>query len=376
MNHYIHPFPARMAPEIALRELRSIAPGAIVVDPMVGSGTTMHAAQVCGHHPLGFDLDPLAVRIARAECAKVSPGKLLSHGMTVLEDLNRVDRRTLKRYPEYFDYETKEFCDRWFPRYNQPILTYLSQRIRSVRDSSVRNVLEIVLSGTIVVKQSGCSFARDVAHSRPHFCVDLVPRPAEELFLKRLRRIAAIYEKRSVSIPAPQIRLGDCRQLPIKTECADLVITSPPYVNALDYLRGHRLSLIWLGYTVMAIRQTRARSIGSEAAGRFAGGSLKRTEAIGARYASDLQAMIHEISRILKVAGCFVCVVGDNKRSKTSNANLLTDLCRREGLRVVAKRVRSIPGRRRYLPPPSAATGTPLDSRMVRETILTFSKVS
>ena len=27
----------------------------------------------------------------------------------------------------------------------------------------------------------------------------------------------------------------------------DLTVTSPPYLNAIDYLRGHKMSLVWMG---------------------------------------------------------------------------------------------------------------------------------
>jgi hypothetical protein len=60
----IHPFPARMAPEIALRRLESLSKGAVVLDPMVGSGTTLKIAGMVGCKGLGFDVDPMALLIS------------------------------------------------------------------------------------------------------------------------------------------------------------------------------------------------------------------------------------------------------------------------------------------------------------------------
>ena len=61
----IHPFPARMAPEIVFHQLRGMASDALVLDPMAGSGTVLRAAAELGHRAIGFDLDPLAVLMAR-----------------------------------------------------------------------------------------------------------------------------------------------------------------------------------------------------------------------------------------------------------------------------------------------------------------------
>ena len=61
----IHPFPARMAPLIALDALGKNGTPLRVLDPMVGSGTVVAVAQASGHEALGFDTDPLAVLVAR-----------------------------------------------------------------------------------------------------------------------------------------------------------------------------------------------------------------------------------------------------------------------------------------------------------------------
>src|ERR1700676_2412664 len=60
----IHPFPARMAPGIALDALGESDAPLRVLDPMAGSGTVLAVARANGHHAVGVDLDPLAVLLA------------------------------------------------------------------------------------------------------------------------------------------------------------------------------------------------------------------------------------------------------------------------------------------------------------------------
>ena len=58
---------------------------------------------------------------------------------------------------------------------------------------------------------------------------------------------------------------GDARRLGrIKSSSVDCIVTSPPYLNAIDYMRGHRLSLIWFGYSIWQLRKIRSRSVGAE----------------------------------------------------------------------------------------------------------------
>src|SRR6266849_9639799 len=66
--------------------------------------------------------------------------------------------------------------------------------------------------------------------------------------------------------PAPSIHLGDARKLPVESGSIDLVLTSPPYLNAIDCLRCSKFSLIWMGETISGLRRVRADSVGAEAA--------------------------------------------------------------------------------------------------------------
>ena len=60
----VHPFPARMASEIAASTLQELPKGSLILDPMSGSGTVLRQSLLLGHRAIGFDLDPLAVLIS------------------------------------------------------------------------------------------------------------------------------------------------------------------------------------------------------------------------------------------------------------------------------------------------------------------------
>src|SRR5438045_1309538 len=72
----IHPFPARMAPEIALAATAELPAGSTVLDPMTGSGTAVRFASEHGHYGLAFDSDPLAALMTRVWTTPLSTTRL------------------------------------------------------------------------------------------------------------------------------------------------------------------------------------------------------------------------------------------------------------------------------------------------------------
>ena len=72
----IHPFPARMAPDLAKEKLACFPRGSRILDPMCGSGTTLRHAINAGHNAVGWDIDPLAVKMSRTWCRRFDLNKL------------------------------------------------------------------------------------------------------------------------------------------------------------------------------------------------------------------------------------------------------------------------------------------------------------
>jgi DNA modification methylase len=196
-------------------------------------------------------------------------------------------------------------------------------------------------------------------------------------------------------LPPASIRRGDARNIPIKDGIADLVITSPPYINAIDYLRGHKLSLVWMGHQIDELRELRSSNIGSERFHHSAEtlsyrGTAERmvrnftklpssSQSMLIQYFSDMDHVFAEISRILKRSGKALIVVGNStiRGIFVNNSKVLTRLAKINGLRLTSMRRRELQENRRYLPPPGNVTsGLTLGSRMNEEVILAFQKTS
>src|SRR5437899_5067066 len=112
----IHPFPARMAPGIALEALGESKTSLRVLDPMAGSGTVLAVARANGHRAFGIDLDPLAVLLAGVWTRTVDATQVREKATDVLgrAKAHFKQLRTADAYPARSDDETKQFIRYWF----------------------------------------------------------------------------------------------------------------------------------------------------------------------------------------------------------------------------------------------------------------------
>lgn len=367
-----------------------------MLDPMAGSGTTVATARLLGHRALGFDTDPLAVMIARAWSKNVDGEHLIENAALVLSNARGIaaDLTQAEAYPANADEETKAFVRYWFDPRVRAQLTALVHSIQTVAHASARNLLWCALSRLIITKEAGVSLAMDVSHSRPHRSYEKAPRLPFDVFFSAANYIAARSPFSCDSAqPCAAVRSGDARALKIPSESVDWVVTSPPYLNAIDYMRGHRLSLVWMGHKLASLRRVRSTNVGSETLGkgqvpephiRSAMQAMgepdshsPRTVRMLQRYVGDMDRVMRELTRVLVPTGQALLVVGDSmvRNVFVSNSRMIAALANTCGLELSSSAMRELPANRRYLPPPGRkGAGIALGARMRTEVVLRFRK--
>lgn len=393
----VHPFPARMAPGIALEAMGATPESVRVLDPMMGSGTVIALARSQGHRAIGFDIDPLAVLISKVwtsaydrEEVRQKAGNVLETAQAAFETLPQGEA-----YAPGSDDETRRFVTYWFDGYARRQLAALCRAIEDVRSDAVREVLWCAFSRLIISKQSGASLAMDLSHSRPHRAFEHAPTKPLRKFMSAVERVLVntIDKKSQGRGRVPSIHMGDARRLPLASNCVDLVLTSPPYLNAIDYIRCSKFSLVWMGYSVAQLRQLRADCVGTEASGdsllndpeirrivvalNLTPRLDSRLEKILGRYIDDMRHAITEVGRVLSRSGKAVYVIGENTLRGTyiRTSVVVSKLAELAGLTLKERWTRPLPANRRYLPPPSSEFSTgAMDVRMRREVVLTFAK--
>lgn len=385
----VHPFPARMAPEIALEAISALDPRSTVVDPMCGSGLVLREAVEQGHEAIGFDVDPLAVLMSKVWTRSLPTSMLFRRCKAVIKEASTLKSSNVLLPWIDDDEDTSKYIDFWFAESQREQLRKLAYLLAGKR-GPINCILQLAISRTIITKKIGASLAWDVSHSRPHRVKNDNNYDVFAGFESAVSKIAEEINRIPENSNAT-VRIGNARRLGrIANGSVDAVITSPPYFNAIDYIRGHRLSLVWLGYQVGKLRQIRSGSVGSEkGVSRRRFDHLSKNlldgldlptdldESTGAhlrRYIMDMTKVIGEISRILKPRGLGVLVVANsNIRGQTvDNFGIIRAIARNLGLREVNCIEREIPSIRRYLPPPTATAQESLQKRMRFETVLTL----
>lgn len=381
-----------MAPEIAFEALSSLPKGSLVFDPMCGSGTVLQQALIHGHEAVGLDTDPLAVLISKVSSRTVDQQQLLTEADKIAERAESLRTQSLSLPWIDMDNETRAFISFWFgveQRRSLRALAYLVDRKRG----RLRDALRLAISKTIVTKEPRASLARDTSHSRPHRVLLTSDYDVVMGFRRAVTEIARQMERNELDGSITVNRM-DARKLPAKLrQQADVVVTSPPYGNAIDYLRGHRLSLVWFGFTIPQLRAMRRKGIGSEsgsgirctAALRDLAMQLGPIETVDARtrlrlfrFAKDMRSVLRQIQRALKPGGHAVLVVGNSSVKGTflDNTRLIAAAAKQSGLQELSRYSREIPANHRYLPPPKFDGVQPLAKRIREEVVLTLEKVS
>lgn len=393
----IHPFPARMAAGIALEALGETGTPLRVLDPMTGSGTVLAVARANGHRAFGIDVDPLAVLLASVWTRTVEPTAISRKAIDVLARAKKTfgELSAGEAYPDRCDEETREFIRYWFDDYARRQLYSLSQAINGVHNRNVRDVLWCGFSRLIITKTAGASLAMDLSHSRPHKSFSRAPVKPFNRFISAVQTVVDNCPQAGSEAlgPVTIVKRGDARKLNIPSGSIDLVLTSPPYLNAIDYMRCSKFSLVWMGYSVKEIRQIRGESVGAEISSEEALDSARikkiiknlslapklsdRHHGLLARYVWDMEKALSEASRVLCKCGQAVYVVGDCTVRGTfiNNSAIVAAVAAENGLVLESRQSRALPANRRYMPPPKkGSTISGMDSRMRREVVMAFRK--
>ena len=410
ITHGIHAFAAKFPPQLpAVFIERLTAPGDVVLDPMMGSGTTLVESAIRGRKAIGLDLDPLSIKQCKVKTTPIDDVELLNR----LSNSIVASAYDILAVPELedrlsgrFDKATKDFVDYWFTERTQRELEALLHSIRLAMDTiedrrqrqAIQEFFEVALSAIIVTKSGGVTKARDLAHGRAHIYPGKSVKDAINQFRLRVRRsIASLSELPRIEPDGLSIRIGDARDMhdSIPDASVDLVVTSPPYANAIDYMRAHKFSLVWFGWSISELSKLRSRYIGSERTSGWNGaGNLPedaqqtidnlsyaapKQSRVLAKYLAEMQRVLSEIGRVLRPTRYAVIVVGPStiRGQHIPTASLLASLAESldSPLYLGATIQRRIDRDRRLLP---ASRGGPTDStieqRMYDESIICLSK--
>ncbi len=397
LTHNLHPFPAKFPPQLPRLFIQNLTlPGEVVLDPMSGSGTTVVEAVRAGRLAVGTDIDPLALTLSLVKTTVLSLTALEQAAAMVTDRaqmLLRDQTVELEAALNSLDPKNFDFIRYWFLPQTQQELIALKLAIQQVSEPALRRFLWTVFSSTIIAKSGGVSLARDLAHTRPHRVMDKFIPSALEIFRARFAKsLKSLAGMRPDSQPA-RIIAADAQRIPLPAHSVDLIVTSPPYAsNAIDYMRAHKFSLVWLGYPLEFLSQRRGEYIGGETVRRqwlvdLPPQSRQIVELVAAqqshkglalhRYYSEMTRCLSEMFRVLKSGKSAIVVVGSSTLAgvDTQTHECLAEIGARVGFTVAGIGVRRIDRDRRMMPARRGKkSASMIEQRMHEEYVIGFYK--
>jgi DNA modification methylase len=421
--HNFHSFPAKFPPGIPARMIEELTnPGDVVLDPMCGSGTTMVEAVIANRVAIGYDIDPLSILISKVKTTKYNPAILLE----ALEKITyEAARNIAEKSPEITEYlnnkwdtQTRKFIDYWFSPDTQEELASLLIEIEKNDDPTVKDFFRLVFSSIIITKTGGVSLALDLAHTRPHKAKEVTQKqnpsfnysliqdaPVKPYLAKVIKPAIVEFKKKAITniqstgdyppvIGKSSISIGDARNLQLGNESVNLIVTSPPYAsNAIDYMRAHKFSLVWFGYSIDSLSATRSEYVGSESTASYKDHELHtlsanrivsrissidtRKSAVVAKYYLESEVLISEMYRVLKKGGNMVYVVGTStiKGVDIEVANCLSEIGEKIGFQIPKIAIRKINRDKRMMPiSRNKNSDSQIEQRMHEEYVIGFHK--
>ncbi|MCK9929569.1 site-specific DNA-methyltransferase [Frankia sp. Mgl5] len=242
----------RLTPAYGVRLVRGrishLPAGSVITDPFSGTGTTPLAAAELGHHGQSADLNPFLVWLGRAKVRQY-PRQTLADAATAAADAGdaaaRMGRDTELWQPNIFRIE------KWW----SPGALHALRALRAALDAysgPAGDLLQIALCRVLIsvsnaaFNHQSMSFKAAAGETRPG---SFDPDTATATIALFGTEAAALIESARVDLPgSAAVYEGDSRSVVPDLRETDLVLTSPPYVNRMSYIRELRPYMYWLRY--------------------------------------------------------------------------------------------------------------------------------
>lgn len=230
--------------EYPLAQLENLPKGSIVYDPFCGRGTTTFAARLLGHSSIGTDINPVAIAVAKAKMAHVTPKQIVDLASKILNS------ETLDPVPSGRFWELA-----YAPGTLEHILK-LRAGLR-LRHGSVADALRGIVLGCLhgpqpKTKDSNLSNQMQRTFApKPDYAVRYWETrgmlPHEVDVIRIISERADRYYTENIPKVFSRVIHGDARNPPITGVSFDATVTSPPYFGMDTYVPDQWLRNWFLG---------------------------------------------------------------------------------------------------------------------------------
>ena len=264
-------------------------PGDLVMANFAGSGTVLTESNLTGRRSCGTDIHPLSILANTVKINRYVP----SDASSFLDSLDQKAPRTAS--PSLRQHK-------WFDPGDLSSMVSIADSIARLKSTRKRNFYKLALANIV----RGVS--RVDSRCVNHLVVDKDKQPRDVMSefsreVYRMHKCIADF-KRTATQADMSIRMNDARSLEMGDNAVDLMISHPPYSNAILYYNIYGLVTDLLGYDYDAIRKSDLSS------GRFS------------QFLDNICLVLEESHRVIRSGGYQVFIIGDVRR----NGDLVTAL--------------------------------------------------
>lgn len=315
---WFHRYPARFAVE-ALEDMFVGTSQRLgrhpdrVLDPFMGTGSTLAAARQLGIASFGIERFPLGVLIARL---RLDPPPDLDVAVEWADELARIEVPKWVQPPK----KLKE----WMGRDNARLVVAYTAALKRLEDPRLRRFMAVAVSSAL--RASSRWLAGSI---KPQVDPERTPRPLPEQVRRTARAVAKDCRLEAVREYAPaRARMGDARFLPFPDAAFDAIVTSPPYWDTYDYVSTQRLTYMALGWRIQLEAQVGRRfgisadGVGFEAPPSMApwytayGAERSQTGRALREYIQRMRQHVGEAFRVLKPGGVAAYGLANSTRAQ------------------------------------------------------------
>ncbi len=344
-THGIHRYPAKFIPQIPRFCIEAYSDkGDRVLDPFMGSGTTLLESYISGRDSFGIDIHPLARLIAKVKTTPLDP-----------EGLNAIARELISAIRE--DEDPNEGWipeipnrDHWFRPDVLLQLATIKKNVWALREGDYQDFFKICFSSIIrrisnsdddslIPEVTSFQKKLDAQGKTSYDAIARFENTVKNRLLDAAELWRIVHEVRARKGAEPLMRIigRDAREIDLPDGEVELAVTSPPYASAVHYVSVHKLEMFWLGL-ITQTGELDGRIVGTgrayaseyrDWAPKVRTGELrevlaellekdKKSAYVVYRYFDDMRKNLVEVNRVLKRNGSYCIVVGENTFHRVS----------------------------------------------------------
>lgn len=314
-THCMYRYPGKFIPQIPGFLIEKFSKRYdVVLDPFCGSGTTLVEANLLHRNSYGIDVNPIARLVTKVKTRKISMSN---------EELIRITN--IK--PD-FDYEIAEECERFKYKYlfNRENLMQILKIKKEIYENYTGDVKDFLLVCLLSIVKSCANIdeskARIIRKKKDKIDVFKIFKKTVH---ENLRKLASL----NTDVFAEVLDNENAKKISLDDNTIDLVVTSPPYLNALSYKKIHDIEMALLNekfdekdYIGVDKKVHEISDDGNKTGNKPKGLKLIAIE----NYFKDMEKAISEIYRVLKFDGVCCMVVDKDRRIRNIRFKLADEL--------------------------------------------------